>query len=49
MTGIVVTHIHPDHHGLSAQPRSASGAWIAMHPAERESLAALSQAGRRYR
>jgi len=41
VTGIVVTHIHPDHHGLSARLRAASGAWVAMHPAERESLAAL--------
>ncbi len=41
VTGIVVTHIHPDHHGLSARLRSASGAWVAMHPAERDSLRAL--------
>ena len=26
VTGIVVTHIHPDHHGLSARLRDASGA-----------------------
>jgi glyoxylase-like metal-dependent hydrolase (beta-lactamase superfamily II) len=38
VTGIVVTHAHLDHHGLSSRLRSASGAWIAMHPAERESL-----------
>jgi len=41
VTGIVVTHIHPDHHGLSARLRDASGAWIAMHPAERDSLMSL--------
>lgn len=40
VTGIVVTHAHPDHHGLSARLREASGAWIAMHPAERDSLPA---------
>jgi glyoxylase-like metal-dependent hydrolase (beta-lactamase superfamily II) len=40
VTGIVVTHIHLDHHGLSARLRAASGAWIAMHPAERDSLPA---------
>lgn len=45
VTGIVVTHIHPDHHGLSARLRDASGAWIAMHPAERDSLAALRRQG----
>ncbi len=36
--GVVVTHVHPDHHGLSARLKAASGAWIAMHPAERDSL-----------
>jgi len=42
VTGIVVTHIHPDHHGLSARLRGASGAWVAMHPAERDTLDALA-------
>ncbi|MFE0102272.1 MBL fold metallo-hydrolase [Streptomyces sp. NPDC059009] len=32
--GIVITHHHPDHHGLSAKVREASGAWIAMHEAD---------------
>ncbi len=32
--GILVTHHHPDHHGLSAHVRAESGAWIAMHGAE---------------
>ncbi|MFJ1592610.1 MBL fold metallo-hydrolase [Kitasatospora albolonga] len=32
--GIVITHHHPDHHGLSGQVREASGAWIAMHEAD---------------
>ncbi|MFJ3584181.1 MBL fold metallo-hydrolase [Streptomyces sp. NPDC090127] len=32
--GIVITHHHPDHHGLSGQVREASGAWIAMHAAD---------------
>ena len=45
VTGIVVTHIHPDHHGLSARLRDASGAWIAMHPAERDSLSSLRWQG----
>ncbi len=40
VTGIVVTHVHPDHHGLSARLREASGAWIAMHAAEQETLPA---------
>ncbi|MGW2744763.1 MBL fold metallo-hydrolase [Streptomyces sp. NPDC001450] len=32
--GVVVTHHHPDHHGLSGQVREASGAWVAMHAAD---------------
>ncbi|BBC36827.1 Hydrolase [Streptomyces graminofaciens] len=32
--GIVITHHHPDHHGLSGAVREASGAWIAMHAAD---------------
>ncbi len=47
VTGIVVTHIHPDHHGLSGRLREASGAWVAMHPAERDTLAALRFQGAR--
>ena len=33
--GVLVTHHHPDHHGLSGQVREASGAWIAMHARRR--------------
>ncbi|MER6914300.1 MBL fold metallo-hydrolase [Streptomyces sp. NPDC000594] len=36
VTGVVVTHHHPDHHGLCGRVREASGAWIAMHPADTE-------------
>ncbi|MDH6701871.1 MBL fold metallo-hydrolase [Streptomyces griseoviridis] len=32
--GVVVTHHHPDHHGLCGRVREASGAWIAMHEAD---------------
>jgi glyoxylase-like metal-dependent hydrolase (beta-lactamase superfamily II) len=38
VTGVVVTHIHPDHHGLSGWLRRTGGAWIGMHPAEAETL-----------
>jgi glyoxylase-like metal-dependent hydrolase (beta-lactamase superfamily II) len=38
VTGIVLTHVHPDHHGLSARLREASGARIVMHAAEVDSL-----------
>jgi glyoxylase-like metal-dependent hydrolase (beta-lactamase superfamily II) len=40
VTGVVVTHVHPDHHGLSTRIRNASGAWVAMHPADRDTLTA---------
>jgi glyoxylase-like metal-dependent hydrolase (beta-lactamase superfamily II) len=32
--GVLVTHMHGDHNGLSARVREASGAWVAMHPAD---------------
>ncbi|WP_229074256.1 MBL fold metallo-hydrolase [Actinoplanes sp. DH11] len=38
VTGVVLTHVHPDHHGLTARLRDAAGAWVAMHPAERASM-----------
>lgn len=30
LTGIVVTHFHPDHMGMAARLRAASGAWVAL-------------------
>jgi glyoxylase-like metal-dependent hydrolase (beta-lactamase superfamily II) len=38
VAGVVVTHVHPDHHGLSGWLREQSGAWVAMHPVEAETL-----------
>lgn len=35
VTGIVVTHYHPDHHGMTARLRDASGAWVGMGADER--------------
>src|SRR3712207_2802603 len=32
--GALVTHLHFDHLGLAARVREASGAWVAMHPAD---------------
>jgi glyoxylase-like metal-dependent hydrolase (beta-lactamase superfamily II) len=29
--GVLVTHHHPDHHGLAGRLRDASGCWIGMH------------------
>ncbi len=34
VTAVLVTHVHPDHHGQSGKVREATGAWIGMHPAE---------------
>ncbi|MDJ0317488.1 MBL fold metallo-hydrolase [Arthrobacter antibioticus] len=30
ITGIIVTHFHPDHLGMAARLRAASGAWVAL-------------------
>ncbi len=38
VSGIVLTHTHPDHHGMTARLARATGAWIGMHPAERDVL-----------
>lgn len=38
VTGVVVTHVHPDHHGLGGWLRAGSGAWIGMHPVEAGTL-----------
>ena len=32
--GVLVSHMHMDHLGLAGRVREASGAWIAMHPAD---------------
>jgi glyoxylase-like metal-dependent hydrolase (beta-lactamase superfamily II) len=34
VTAVLVTHVHPDHHGQSGKVAEATGAWIGMHPAE---------------
>lgn len=34
VSGVVVTHFHPDHAGLAGRVREAADAWIAMHPAD---------------
>ena len=40
--GALVTHLHFDHLGLAARVREASGAWIAMHPADASAVARIS-------
>ena len=37
---VLVTHQHFDHLGLAARVRAASGAWIGLHPADAEAVAA---------
>ncbi|MDQ3717305.1 MAG: MBL fold metallo-hydrolase [Actinomycetota bacterium] len=37
--GVLVTHAHPDHYGLAPRLREISGAWVALHPADRHMLA----------
>jgi len=37
--GVLVTHMHFDHIGLAGRVREASGAWIALHAADRDVLA----------
>ncbi|MGY1804133.1 MBL fold metallo-hydrolase [Blastococcus sp. SYSU D00922] len=43
--GALVTHLHFDHLGLASRVREASGAWIAMHPADAGSVARITAAG----
>src|SRR5262249_42814824 len=37
--GVLVSHMHLDHAGLIGRLREASGAWAAMHPADRAMIA----------
>ncbi len=43
--GVLITHLHFDHLGLAHRVREASGAWIAMHPADATLVARLTSAG----
>ena len=40
VTAVVATHVHPDHYGLAHRVRRASGAWVALHPADARLLEA---------
>jgi glyoxylase-like metal-dependent hydrolase (beta-lactamase superfamily II) len=48
IVGAVLTHIHPDHHGLAKRIRDTTGAWIAAHPAELPHVAEDEPARERY-
>ena len=41
---MLVTHVHPDHHGLSGRVREASDAWVAMHERDAVTVERLSKA-----
>ncbi|MFD0775306.1 MBL fold metallo-hydrolase, partial [Streptomonospora algeriensis] len=43
--GVVLTHFHPDHCGLTARVREASGAWIAMHRADADLIRGFARIG----
>jgi glyoxylase-like metal-dependent hydrolase (beta-lactamase superfamily II) len=43
--GVLVSHMHFDHFGLAGRMRAASGAWVAMHPADIAALAGTGQLG----
>ncbi|WP_160573972.1 MBL fold metallo-hydrolase [Actinomadura physcomitrii] len=43
VTAVLVTHVHPDHHGLSDAVRGQSGAWIGMHEHEDAQLARFAR------
>ena len=45
VTAVIITHVHPDHHGLSGRVREQSGAWIGMHEREDSLLARLAEDG----
>ena len=43
--GVLVTHMHGDHNGLSGRVRDASGAWVAMHPADAAIVRRMTERG----
>jgi glyoxylase-like metal-dependent hydrolase (beta-lactamase superfamily II) len=45
VTAVLVTHVHPDHHGQSGVVREHSGAWVGMHPREDAFLALRGDRG----
>jgi glyoxylase-like metal-dependent hydrolase (beta-lactamase superfamily II) len=46
--GVLVTHMHPDHHGLTGRVQEASGAWVAMHPNDAVMVERMGQARAEY-
>jgi glyoxylase-like metal-dependent hydrolase (beta-lactamase superfamily II) len=46
VTAVLVTHFHPDHFGLAARVREASGAWIGMHEADARAVSSFTSGTR---
>lgn len=44
--GVLVTHHHPDHHGLAGRIRELSGCWIALHERDAEVVEMIRTAER---
>ncbi|MGI5170579.1 MBL fold metallo-hydrolase [Spirillospora sp. CA-253888] len=47
VSGVVVTHFHPDHSGLADRVRAESGAWTALHEAEIPLIDVIRELGHR--
>jgi glyoxylase-like metal-dependent hydrolase (beta-lactamase superfamily II) len=45
ITAILISHVHPDHHGLSRAIAADSGAWIGMHQREDQFLTGHADTG----
>jgi glyoxylase-like metal-dependent hydrolase (beta-lactamase superfamily II) len=43
--GVLLTHAHSDHHGLTGRVRQCSGAWVAMHGLDARLLASTGYMG----
>lgn len=49
IAGIVITHAHADHHGMTHRLTDSIDAWVGMHPKDSESLAAERLSGPEFR
>lgn len=47
VAGVLLTHAHPDHHGLSAEIAARAGAWVAVHRLDAAALGLEGAAERR--
>lgn len=42
VVGVAVTHVHPDHYGLTRKLREATDCWIGLHPADGAFIARIA-------